>query len=177
METKSQGSQEKQQRQDRRMGAGAERPKTRQSDGSWPQSLGLKKGRGGKKGAGFSEVKAEVGTESSEGVPDRSQSRWWGVSSARRGALPTHTAGRGRVQRAIMQAPRRYLQPGPTFPTRKNPDRPLWASHPPPSPFTSLASFTLLYTVGSAFSEMMPNLAALQPGPASSSAEAPPSDQ
>lgn len=34
----------------------------------------------GKRGAGFSEVKAEVVTESSEGVPDGSRSRWWGVS-------------------------------------------------------------------------------------------------
>lgn len=39
------------------------------------------------------------------------------------------------------------------FPDRENPDRPPWASHPPSPPFTSLVSFTSLYTVRSAFSE------------------------
>ena len=97
-----------------------------------------------------------------------------GVSSGRRGVLPTPSMGWGRGQTEIMQALRRPLQPGLDSSTRANPNRPPWAGHPLSPPFTRQSSFASPYTFRSAFSVKMPHLAALQPGPASSSSEARP---
>lgn len=91
--------------------------------------LGSRRGRDGGKGAKFSEVKPAVGTESSEKVPEGPQSRKWGDSSGRRGALPTQSVRRGRGQREVMQAPERRFQ------SDSNP-RPKRTRAVPPGPAT-----------------------------------------
>lgn len=95
-------------------------------------------------------------------------------SSGRHGAIPKRSSGRGRGQKEIMQAPGHRFQLGPQSSTQVDPNRPRWAGQPPPPPFTRSGSFTSLSKFHSEFSKKMPNLAALQPGPASCSAEARP---
>lgn len=75
--------------------------------------LGSRKAGDGKKGVRFSEVKAAVGTKSSEGVPDGSQSRKWRFKQETWRTSHAKCVWGGRSQREIMQVPKHRFQPGP----------------------------------------------------------------
>lgn len=153
------------------MGEG--RPRKAHSDG-WQLApskiLGSRRiGVGGE--VGSSEVKPALG-ESWGGRGARGCKRWWGDSTRRRGALPTQSVGQGRGSKERNHAGSQASFAA--WSLTHDPSGPERSPHPHPGPATrprlrlpdDPAPRCSPRCCAPGFSKKMPNLAALQPGPA-----------